>query len=275
MEKPITNLLSSFFVNEYLNKYKTQAIDKFSRGISDNVPDAYRTILVNFANIFCGKGQQYGVVYYNTVIENFYNTLYKQFYPEDQFLNFIDRTVLEFLSKDFYNVINSFEKKEEILRSILREAVKEFTSEVLKEHITSIINPPANKQEIVVILKKRMYALLIGNQNVFIMSINLPKSTKKDSATTIIDIQQKMLYLEARVKSLEADKVAIENLLRLKVEEKNNIARQRNQYLAELRRLHSIHKRCESQRVIEDSISPVRDSSPPPIKKPMIFEIDD
>jgi len=268
MEKPITNLLSSFFVNEYLNKYKSQAVEKFSRGISNSVSDAYRNILVNFANIFCSKGQQYGVVYYNTVVENFYNTLYKQFHPEDKYLTFIDKTILEFLSKEFYNVINSFEKKEEIIRNILREAVNEFTSEVLKNHIALILEPPPNKQEVVVVLKKLMYSCLINNQTMFIMSINLPNTSQKESASTIIEMRQKLLYLEAKVKSLETEKAAIQELLRQKITEKNAIAKQRNYYLAQLRQLHDTHKRCvEAQEVVE-AIESVDDT-------PKIFEIDD
>jgi len=281
-EKPITNLLSAFFVNEYLNKFKTQAAEKVAKNICDSTFDAYRVILVNFTNIFCGEGHKYGIIYYDTVMENFYKTLYTQFYADDQYLNFIDRTILEFLSKDFYNTIKSFEKKDEILRNILRESIKEFTAEVLKEHVQQILTPPNDKQSIVVLLKKRMTAVIISHQNLFIMSHNLPQS-QKDSATIILELKRQNLYLEDKIKALEGEKVALRALLEQKISEKNAIARERNQYLRQIRSLFAAQKKYlegQIENMNATPISPlVRPISPPnqplPKKIPHIFEVDD
>lgn len=231
MDKKISELLSAFFVNEYLNKLKTKAKEYFANKRYESLEDSYKNVLLEFTKAFCGQGELYGVIYYNRVVQNFHATLYvKNISSEDKFLAFIDKTTLEFLPKNYYDKLGSnYQKKEKIICEILRNSVKDFADFVIKEKIKDILSPKddSHKRETVLCLKKKMFSILEQKQNAFISAVQLSGQNHSEF-TSSIELNKRLVFLEKQVEDLKKKTIQLR-------EEKNAIVRDRNQIVLKLK----------------------------------------
>jgi len=229
MDKKITELVSAFFVNEYLNKLRSKAKEYFVNKKYDSIEDAYKNVLLDFTKAFCGSGELYGIVYYNRVVQNFYATLYiKNINKDDKFYNFIDKTTLEFLPKNYYNSLGSnYQKKEHIICEILRNSVREFADFIIREKIKDVLDPKESKQSVVICLKKQMYFILEQKQNAFISAVHL-SGKNHNEFTNSVELDKKVIFLEKQVEDLKKKVSQLRD-------EKNLIVRDRNEIVLRLR----------------------------------------
>lgn len=235
-DKPISSILTAYFVNQYLNTLRNRAAVYHKDGKYHTLEDAYKNVMYDLTRAFCGQGELYGVIYYNKIIEDFYkNTYLVHINKEDKFLGFIDRLTLEILPKDYYDVLGSnYKKKEEIVREILRGCLNEFAKYITTEKLRDVLGNK-DKKKIVSETKEKFNSLMDLKINTFINSVNLPKSDKHDLINNSAELNRKLLAHEKTIRDLK-DK------LKKKSEEKKMIIRDRNELARRLNQQKTIIK---------------------------------
>jgi hypothetical protein len=172
MDASISNLLSAFFVNEYINKFRTKSLEYVEKKKYPDKAQAYRNIIHEYQKMVCGSGNMYGPIYYNRVMESFFVSTYKSYInAQDSFLTFIDRITLELLPQAHYNLLgNNYDKKQNILMGIVRKTIEEYTPYVLSN--VQIILGDKNSKEFVANSKKSFNDLLVKNSTTFVSVIS-------------------------------------------------------------------------------------------------------
>lgn len=164
----ISNLLCAFFVNEYINKFRTKSFEYVEKKKFPDKLQAYRNIVFEYKKMVCGNGNLYGPIYYNKIMESFFVGAYKiHINSDDSFLTFIDRITLELLPQAHYNVLGkNYDKKQNILMGIIRKTIDEYTNYILSN--VNIILGDKKSNEFVQNSKKAFNESLIKNSTTFI-----------------------------------------------------------------------------------------------------------